>query len=366
MEAGRRAGPTPTRRKHPKGEPVVENLLKLRVAVPGRESQDFSRSADSIFRSFELSLYRYPQPPVPRQKSAPQPGDYRKKLLGSVETLPPLPTVLNQLLKLMNDANSSSGQISALIETDGVLSGNVLRCVNSAYYGLPSRVSSIRHAVTLLGLEKLRNLALAFSMRRMLVKPKPSSRKLSSQYSQHALGCAIMTQFLAHYTKSEDVDAAFAAGLFHDVGKLLMINTIPEMFPPLVEHWENSSREFEESERELLGVSHSELSSVVLEKWKLAEVIQTAAAFHHDPDSCPSSSNSGMTLARLVHAADLCVRFYGLEIVSSAKRPPSQPDEAFEQIGLIDGLPELVERFQAEFQSIRGVFQCCSPMIMSP
>ena len=64
-----------------------------------------------------------------------------------------------------------------------------------------------------------------------------------------------------------------------------------------------------------------------------------------------------MTLARLVHAADLCVRFYGLEIVSSAKRPPSQPDEAFKQIGLIDGLQELVERFQAEFQSIRGVFQ---------
>ena len=89
-----------------------------------------------MFRSFELSLYRYPQTQVPREKTTPQPSDYRKKLLSSVETLPPLPTVLNQLLKVMNDANSSAGQISALIEKDGVLSGNVLRCVNSAYYGL--------------------------------------------------------------------------------------------------------------------------------------------------------------------------------------------------------------------------------------
>ncbi len=303
-----------------------------------------------------MSLYRHPQTLVPPERTVSQPSDYRKKLLSSVETLPPLPTVLNQLLKVMNDANSSSGQVSALIEKDGVLSGNVLRCVNSSYYGLSSRVSSIRHAVALLGLETLRNLALAFSMRRMLVKPK-SSAKLSSQYSQHALGCAIMTQFLAHYTKSQDVDAAFAAGLFHDVGKLLIINTLPEMFPPLIEHWETSGGEFEDSEKALLGVTHSQLSSVVLEKWKLSEVIQTAATYHHDPGSCPPNGDQGMTLAQLVHAADLYVRFYGLEIVSSAKRPPSQPDEAFERIGLIEGLPELGERFQAEFQSIRGVFR---------
>jgi HD-like signal output (HDOD) protein len=304
-----------------------------------------------------LPLYPYSQTPSPQEKTVLQPSDYREKLLSSVETLPPLPTVLNQLLKLMNDANSSAGQISALIETDGVLSGNVLRCVNSAYYGLQSRVSSIRHAVTLLGFETLRNLALAFSMRRMLVKPKASSRKLSAQYSQHALGCAMMTQFLAHYAKSEDVDAAFAAGLFHDVGKLLIINTLPEMFPPLIEHWETSGADFEVSEQALLGVSHSQLSSVVLEKWKLSDVIQAAAAYHHDPGACPSVGDQDMTLAHLVHAADLYVRFYGLEIVSSAKRPPSQPDQAFERIGLIDGLPELVERFQAEFKSIQGVFQ---------
>ena len=304
-----------------------------------------------------MPLYRYPQTPGPQEKPVLQPSDHRKKLLSSLETLPPLPTVLNHLLKLMNDANSSAGQISTLIEKDGVLSGNVLRSVNSAYYGLQSRVSSIRHAVTLLGFETLRNLALAFSMRQMLVKPKAASRKLSAQYSQHALGCAMMTQFLAHYAQSEDVDAAFAAGLFHDVGKLLIINTLPEMFPPLIEHWETSGGEFEESEQELLGVTHSQLSSVVLEKWKLSDVIQTAAAFHHNPDSCPSSGDQTMTLAHLVHAADLYVRFYGLEIASSAKRRPPEPDQAFEQIGLIDGLPELVERFRAEFQSIRGVLQ---------
>ena len=171
-----------------------------------------------------MSVYTNIPPPLGTGSRSSPPKDYRTMLLGSLDKLPPLATILNQLLQLINDTNSSASQISAIIEKDSVLSGNVLRCVNSAYYGLQSRVSGIRHAVTLLGFETLRNLALAFSMRRMLQKPSAKSKKLFAEYSQHALGCAITTQFLAHYTHSEEVDAAFAAGLFHDVGRLLIMS----------------------------------------------------------------------------------------------------------------------------------------------
>ena len=283
--------------------------------------------------------------------------DYRSKLLASVEKLPPLPVVLNQLLQMLNSAKASSGQIAVIIEKDSVLSGAVLRSVNSAYYGLPSRVSSIRHAVTLLGFATVRNLALAFSMRQMLVKPQMPSRQLYSEYSQHALGCAIMTQFLAHYTRSEEIEAAFAAGLFHDIGRLLIIVTLPAMIPAIVAHWDQSDGSLEESEKQVLDVTHSELSGVVLAKWKLPESIQQAVVFHHAPDSSPSVSSQPVSLAHLVHAADLFVRFYGLEVLSSEKHPAECPDRAFEQIGLRESLPELFSRFETEFQSIRGVFQ---------
>ena len=283
--------------------------------------------------------------------------DYRSKLLASVEKLPPLPVVLNQLLQMLNSSNASSGQIAVIIEKDSVLSGAVLRNVNSAYYGLPSRVSSIRHAVTLLGFATVRNLALAFSMRQMLVKPQMPSRRLYSQYSQHALGCAIMTQFLAHYTRSEEIEAAFAAGLFHDIGRLLIIVTLPEMIPEIVAHWEQSDGSLEDSEQQILGVTHSELSGVVLARWKLPQRIQQAVVFHHHPDSSPSVPGQSVSLAHLVHAADLYARFYGLEVLSSEKHPAESPDHAFEQIGLRECLPELLERFESEFQSIRGVFQ---------
>ena len=263
--------------------------------------------------------------------------DYRKKLLSAVHLLPPLPTVLNQLLRMLNDSNCTSGQIAAIIEKDAVLSGSVLRCVNSAYYGLPSRVSSIRHSVTLLGFATVRNLALAFSMRQMLAKPKMPSKKIFADYSQHSLGCAIMTQFLAHYTRAQDPEAAFAAGLFHDIGKLLMFSTLPEMIPVVMEHWEESEGSFEDSERELLHVTHSELSGIVLDKWKLPQPIRDACRYHHEPALCPprttagkgANSKAAVSLAQLVHAADLYVKSYGLEILASEKRPPEPPTKPF-------------------------------------
>ena len=301
-----------------------------------------------------MSLY----PNVPaRPAAASPPRDYRAKLLGSLDKLPPLSTILNQLLQLINDANSSASQISAIIEKDSVLSGNVLRNVNSAYYGLAARVSSIRHAGTLLGFETLRNLALAFSMRRMFQKPSPKSRKRFAEYSRHALGCAIMTQFLAHYTHSQDVDAAFAAGLFHDVGRLLIITTAPEVMDALAARREEAESSLENVEQEILNITHSELSHAVLARWKLPEIIQQAARFHHDPDSAPRETEQEISLAQLVHAADAYVNFQGLGTMPSEKAPAPIPDQAFESIGLSGKLPELQERFQSEFKSIRTALQ---------
>lgn len=305
-----------------------------------------------------VRTYRYvpAQPPAPEPEPEPKHIDYRRQLLSSVERLPPLPLVLSQLLKVLNDQDASVGQIAALIEKDSVLSGSVLRCVNSAYYGLPSKVSSIRHAVTLLGFNTVRNLALAFSMRRMLGQQKQLPSRIYSSYSQHALACGVMAQFLAHYVRSEDMDAAFAAGLFHDIGKLLTLTNFPEVVNDVMSHWEAGEASYEDSERAFFGLSHSELSNIILEKWKLPSPIRDAALYHHHPDLCPGAEPGSITLVRLVHASDCYVRSLGLETLTSATHPPEAPDAAFDAIGLADRLPEFLDRFQAQFESIRGLF----------
>ena len=82
--------------------------------------------------------YRYIQSTSVRREV-----DYRAELLVAIDDLPPLPLVLNRVVQLLQDSNASSSQIAALIEKDTVLAGSVLRCVNSAYYGLQSTVTSM-------------------------------------------------------------------------------------------------------------------------------------------------------------------------------------------------------------------------------
>lgn len=288
------------------------------------------------------------------QSSAPV--NYRMKLMTAVNSMPPLPSILNQLLGMLSNDLASAGQVAQIIERDSVLSGSVLRCVNSAFYALPGRVSSIRQAVTLLGFPTVRNLALAFSMRRMMAGSQPSMKSYSS-YSKHALGCAIMSQFLALYKRSADLDAAFAAGLFHDVGKLLILTTVPDVVPQVVERWEQGDVSYVEAEAEILEVTHPELSGVVLETWKLPDNIRDAGRFHHEPDSFPTTADAeGPNLAQIVYAADLAVNYLGHATIES-KHEREAPDAAFERLGLANEQQDLIEKFEAEFANLGTAFR---------
>ena len=310
-----------------------------------------------------------PAPPLLAARPAQGPGadtpdSYRVKLLSAVNSIPPLPSALNELMGMLSKEMASAAQIAVVIERDSVLSGSVLRCVNSAYYGLPNRVSSIRHAVTLLGLKTVRNLALAFSMRRMLSQSQ-TTRALYISYSRHALGCAIFSQFLASYTRSHDPETGFAAGLFHDVGKLLILTTVPGTIPVISEMWK-AGASWEEAEQQTLHITHSELSAVVLDAWKLPEETRNAVRYHHDPDACPTvepddleadNIEAPISLAWLVHTANAAVKFEGYETVSAPERPPESPTPAFERLGLTGASEQLLIQFREEFKQLQGVFQ---------
>ena len=256
-------------------------------------------------------------------------------------------------MKLLRDGDSPSSRIAALIEKDVVLSGSVLRCVNSAYYGLQSTVSSIRHAVTLLGFSTVRNLAMAFSMRTMVTGARVPPRSLYSRYSQHSLSCALVSQFLVEQAPVENGDAAFVTGLFHDVGKLLIMTAFPELQAQIQERFEAGGT-FEEAEAEALQVTHSEASRIVLERWQLPVHIQEAVACHHRPAEAPAATDpDAFTLAQVVHAADLFVNEYGLQIQPTKRADAFPADRAFDDIGLRHRKPDVLEKFQKEYEGIR-------------
>lgn len=296
--------------------------------------------------------YRSIQP----EPDPPRVPEFRAELLAAIDDLPPLPLVLNRLLQLLKDSNASSAQIAAMIERDAVLSGSVLRGVNSACYGLNSTVASIGHAVSMVGFSTVRNLALAFSLPRMLARGHTPPPRLYARYSQHSLSCAILCHYLATYTVIEDAEAGFAAGLFHDIGKLFILTSFPGMLPKIVEHFESGEGSYEQAEQAVLQVTHSELGRLVLEKWQLPACIQQAVEYHHHPADCPRKPGCRFTLAGIVHAADLYVNECGLEILPTRRGNPYPAGRAFEELGLRQKLPEVLEKFKHEYKSIRSLF----------
>lgn len=304
---------------------------------------------------------RRQQPPEPARPVDPRVEQgTRMRLLSAVNALPPLPAVLSDLLGILNNEDCSSTEIASMIERDSVLSGSVLRCVNSAYYGVSSRVSSIRHAVTLLGFATIRNLALAFSMRRMMQSAQPSG-SLYATYSRHAMACALMTQLLAHLTRSPDQEAAFAAGLFHDIGKLLVFTTTPELVKQIVTKWEQGDGTYQDAEREVLGVTHSELSAAVIHSWKLPNEIELAVRCHHDPgaaagDGVTAAPSNPPGLPWVLQAANAAVKHAGFEAISSSERPAEDPLELFRALSLAEQLPEIQQQFQTQFEELQTAF----------
>jgi len=155
------------------------------------------------------------------------------------------------------------------------------------------------------------------------------------------------------------LEAAFAAGLFHDIGKLLVFTTTPELVPRIIQEWEGGSS-YSEAESAVLGVTHAELSAAVVNSWKLPEEIELAVRCRHDPASATDGHahepGNPPNLAWLVHAANAAVKHAGFEAISSPLRPPDDRLGLFQRLSLGDQLPDILEQFQSQFQDVQAAF----------
>lgn len=242
-----------------------------------------------------------------------------------------------------------------LIEKDTVVAGNILRVVNSAIYARRSEVNSIRHALSVLGVEKVRNTVLAMSISRMLNQAKTPPGWSMERFNRHSAAVAMLADLLAQHTKVEYPEGAFVAGLLHDVGQMLIAIGLSREFSEVLHHHEREGGPWFESERVVLGFDHSALSADALTNWKLPEPIRIAVGEHHQP---PAGRTSGpLPLASLLRAADHYVNSMGLTIHAHTAEPGQGP-EALESLGLAqDVLQRIVEQFQAEHSAIAQFYQ---------
>jgi HD-like signal output (HDOD) protein len=202
-----------------------------------------------------------------------------KTVVGQLGELPPLPATYSRISQMSQDPDVSMDAIAATVERDPAITAAVLRIINSAYFGLPRRVSSVRETVRYLGIVPLKNLVLTVELFEGLALGK---RAVVLQ--QEALLRAYAMRELLGQTPL--ADEAFVAGILADVGNLLLIARLP-LDAMAVERRTDVLPWVAQKER--LGCSAADIGAQLLTRWNLAPSLVQAVALHHHPLGAPSS-----------------------------------------------------------------------------
>jgi HD-like signal output (HDOD) protein len=284
--------------------------------------------------------------------------DVRDRILRSLGQLPPFSPVLNKLLASLAREDVSFAELSQLIEKDTVLSGNVLRLVNSAAYARRGEVNSITHAITVLGLSKLRNLVLGLSIARMWVGVKTPPAWSHARFNLHSIATAILTDQLSQHLTVSYPEGAFVAGLFHDFGKMLIAISMPAEFQEIAEMHQLGARPWWECEREVLGLDHARVSVMALAEWNLPTPIQRAVAFHHhsldNPHYQTEKGDAQFHLSELLEKADRIVNGMGHVVMPVAESHPAETTALIRE--MLPTAEQVESSFRTEFETIRSFF----------
>jgi HD-like signal output (HDOD) protein len=280
----------------------------------------------------------------------------KDRALVALGKLPPFSPILNRLMASLAHEDVSFAKLADLIEKDTVLAGNILRLVNSALYGLRGTVNSIRHAIALLGLGKLRNATLSMSVARMWTQVKTPAGWSMSQFNLHSVAVAILADVVTQRRATNYAEGAFAAGLFHDLGQLLVAVGLPREYEQIDALCHKNGKAPLAAEIDLLGITHAELSAEALAVWNLPEPIQTAVRYHADSKLDPTALGPDeLSLSMVLQAADRYVRGIGIS-VRLFEDQPGDEGPTLESLGLGDYLPGIVSEFEHEFAAIKPYF----------
>jgi HD-like signal output (HDOD) protein len=286
----------------------------------------------------------------PAETGALTPNILREKALRSLGSLPPFSPILNRVLASLASEDVSFTKLADLIEKDTVVSANLLQLVNSALYARRGTVNSVRHALSLLGVNKLRNAVLGMSIARMWNQVRPPAHWSMANFNMHSVACAQLADLLAQRVPASYPEGAFVAGLLHDVGRLLIAIALPDESTRIAQRIAQEGGSTAELESEILGFTHAELSADALVAWNLPLPIQEAARDHH---LAPVPAVGGeWTLAVLVATADRYVNSAGIT-VSPPQAPPKADPGVLAAVGLGEELRSaVIAEFEAEYAAM--------------
>lgn len=221
------------------------------------------------------------------------------RVIGTFAQLPSAPSVYLELTEVLARELVDVGDIAHVVERDPAMAAKVLQLVNSEYFGLSQRISSIQQAVTYLGVELIEALAVNIHVCEETA-PKFLPGFSIDRLQAHSFATARLARRLA--SSPEAAEEAFAAAMLHDVGKIILTLGMPDRFAETIRIAAETRRPAHQVERELLGLTHAEVGAYLLGVWGLPFGIVEAVAYHHTPGRAPAAASDVLTAVHVAAA----------------------------------------------------------------
>jgi len=234
----------------------------------------------------------------------PDPKQLVADAVRRITTIATLPEVTATIIRTVEDPRSTASTLHKIVSHDPALVTRILKVVNSAFYGLPGQIGSIERAIVLLGLNAVKNIAVAASLGQLFRGATLCEGFAAKDLWEHCVSVGVTARELAKAMKAPLADEAFLAGMIHDVGLLVSLQLYPEKLRQACEAAKAGQQTFCEIERAVMGVDHQQLGQGLAEQWKFPRSCQLVAGYHHQPTQL---SDDSRLLVTIVYVADtLC------------------------------------------------------------
>lgn len=279
--------------------------------------------------------------------------ELQKKLVRMVERMPAFPHSVGKVLEMTSKIDCAPKDLVHVIDHDPVMTMKILKLVNSAYFGLSRKVTSINQGVVFVGINTIKNLALTIATMGVLPKDNQAGMNMT-KFLLHSLGTSTIAKMLGVRLGASAKESAdyFVAGLLHDFGKVVFAQYMPTEFGRALKLAEEEKITLQAAETRVIGADHTEIGGMLGERWQLPEALSHAMRAHHDDRDLGSPQYN--QIRDCVLMANLIVKMQQFGNAGSpvVEDPPASVLARF-QVESVQALADSLENLTQEMEKTR-------------
>jgi len=270
------------------------------------------------------------------------------RIIATIGELPASPAIVSSVMGLTSNPDSKIMDVSRVLSADQSLTAKILKLSNSSFYGRPKGVQSLQEAILLLGFSTLRSIVVATSAHLMYTRGIMSGP--GGDLWRHSLATAVAARQVAKRINHPMQEEVFIAALLHDIGKLVLLQKMPDQYKNVIATVQNLRVSFFEAEASILGFNHCEVAGILLEQWHFPDVLRQAIVAHHD---APQPFESGPPpIAMLVNLGNFMARNMDNGCKKQSEVPLEEQPSAvllkLDKAKLSALMAEIIEHYQNE------------------